>query len=137
MHLQRLPDWPQRLAVLIATAARRPFAWGVWDCCLWGADGVRAVTGFDPAAPWRESYGTREAALRLLRELGGLQGLPAMVGPEIQPGRAIDGDVGLVHDGRRGMLAVHGGQHWLVVGAQGLGSVPLGRAVRAWGVGHD
>lgn len=136
MTLQRLPDWQARLAVLIATVAARPFAWGRWDCCLWGADAVRAVTGVDLAAAWRETYATRQDAVRLLRELGGLRGLAALAGPSIEPGRAIDGDVGLVHDGQRGMLAVHGGQHWLVVGARGLGAVPLAAAQRAWGVAH-
>lgn len=133
----RLKDWPSRLQAVFSAARARPFAWGEHDCCLQAAAAVQACTGVDLAAPWRGTYSTAAEAARLLQSLGGLRALAARAGPEIDPAFATAGDVGLVvgEDGAE-LLAVHSGQVWAAVSANGLEVVrEPSRIVSAWKVG--
>jgi hypothetical protein len=136
--MKRLKDWPSRFAALVESARARPFEWGAHDCCLWAADAVKAVTGNDPAAPWRATYRTERAAMAILARLGGHAAVGALGGPEISPRLAIAGDVGLVRwtDGTKS-LGVFGGHWWLCVADQGLTTMPIDAALRAWGVGRE
>ena len=135
--MTRLPDWPARLSALVAQAHRLPFAWGVHDCCLWAADAVVAVTGVDPAQDLRGRYFDAIDAYRALRQIGGLLGAGQRTGTRLAgPGFALDGDVALVHDGRRPMLAVRSGGVWLAAASTGLFALPSDSARITWGVGH-
>ena len=64
----RHQDWPERLAAVIDAAGETPFAWGSHDCCLFVCDCVEAMTGLDPAAPFRGEYDTRVGAYRRMSE---------------------------------------------------------------------
>lgn len=135
--LPRLPDWPARLSVLVAQAHALPFAWGLHDCCLWAADAVVAVVGVDPAADIRGQYTTAQGAHRALHAHGGLLGAGRRTGQRLAlPTLARDGDVGLVHDGRRPMLGVRVAAVWLCAATTGLRALPCSAARMAWGVGH-
>lgn len=68
MKMQRLPDWPLRLKLLLAERVSQPFVWGGQDCCLFPCDGVLAITGTDPAHFFRGRYSTRKTALQALAE---------------------------------------------------------------------
>lgn len=132
----RLKDWQSRLQDVLAAAKTRPFTWGEHDCCLFGADVVRAQTGRDPAEKWRGTYGTASEAVRLLAELGGLDALCAMAGSEADPVMAGLGDVGIAASAERECVCVHSGQCWLAVTADdGLAIVPRETVRRAWKVG--
>lgn len=67
----RRPDWPVHLDALIRAMSGRRFAYGSFDCCLFAADAVLAITGTDPAAGMRD-YTGRRAALEILKREGGL-----------------------------------------------------------------
>jgi len=135
--MTRLPDWPDRLSALVARAHAQPFAWGTHDCCLWAADAVQALTGHDPAADLRGCYSDATGAMRALRAVGGLLGAGRRTGTRLAgPGHARDGDVALVSDGRRPMLAVRVGAVWMVAATAGLHALPMGAARLTWGVGH-
>lgn len=135
--MTRLPDWPARLAALVARAHGQRFAWGVHDCCLWAADGVHAVTGHDPAAALRGAYSTDVEAYRIVRASGGLRGLGDSLGaPRIHPRAAMAGDVGLVQGSKRVMAGVCVGEVWMVAATAGLLALPFEAARFAWGVGH-
>lgn len=54
---------------------REPFQWGRGDCILSVCDHVAAVTGIDPAAPWRGSYSDEAGAEAICREFGGVAAL--------------------------------------------------------------
>ena len=133
----RLKDWTSRFAGLVEEARLRPFAWGVHDCCLWGADVVRSITGRDPGAQWRGTYSDALSAGRLLRRLGGIEAVAAMGGRAIPVAFAAAGDVGLVQanaeDGSHSIGACTG-TGWLVVGESGLLHFPIDSAVSAWRV---
>lgn len=131
----RLPDWHARLIALIHARKAQPMAWGVNDCCLWPADAVLAMTGRDPAKPWRGTYSSARGARLALAMVGGLAGAGALCGPEIQPLCAQVGDVGLVSsNGMREAGAVCIGANWLAVVRNGLGLVELSAARKAWRV---
>ncbi|AKJ28847.1 DUF6950 family protein [Caldimonas brevitalea] len=136
MNLQRLPDWPDRLARLIAARLTHPFMWGVHDCALWAADVVEALTGVDIAAGVRGTYSTALQAERVLRVHGGLKGLgDDTLGQPIHPLESRVGDVGLVMSGGREVCAVCNGDHWLAPAADGLAALDLFAATTAWRVG--
>ena len=133
----RLPDWQDRLSALIARAHREPFVWGQRDCCLWAADAMLAITGFDPAAGLRGRYSNATGAYRLLRTIGGLRGAGQWGGPQLPgPRFARDGDVGIVDGSDRPMLAVRSAEVWLCAATKGLRALPVDAARIAWGVGH-
>ena len=77
---QRSADWPERLADMIEQRRSEPFAWGANDCCLFPADVVRAMTGFDFAAAWRGQYDSAIGAQRQLDEAGGMVALVTEIG---------------------------------------------------------
>jgi hypothetical protein len=135
--LQRLPDWPTRLADVVARAHRTPFAWGSHDCCLWAADAGLAITGRDFAAELRGTYSTAAGAWRALRAVGGLRGAASRGGVLLPgPAYARDGDVAIVQGPERPMLAVHVAGLWLCTATRGLFALPASAARCAWGVGH-
>ena len=68
----RLEDWPKRLIKAIEEAESKTFRWGVWDCWLFVADCVEAMTGSDPAEHLRGRYFTEQEADDLLEHMGGV-----------------------------------------------------------------
>lgn len=62
----RLPGWQDALHDLIVRRRAIPMEWGKHDCCLWVADAVLAMTGFDPAEHYRGTYSSPQGALRRL-----------------------------------------------------------------------
>lgn len=126
---RRLRDAEQRLLDAVHAHMRRPFAWGVADCCTWAFDAVQAVTGVDPIADVRGTYGTRWQAMRVLWRLGGMRALLDARLPARVPDRGVlqHGDVGLVPGGLCvggpmlvGALAVWWRGVWVAQGADGL-----------------
>lgn len=67
--VERRDDWRERLATLLDERRRYGFAFGRFDCCLWAADAVEAMTGVDFIADYR-GYATPEGAMRRLKRAG-------------------------------------------------------------------
>lgn len=134
--MQRLPDWPARFAALVRQRRAHPFVWGQHDCVLWAADVVLALTGADFGAQYRGTYSTALQAAHLVEDLGGLTAIvSSYLGEPISPSMARVGDIGLVSDGGRDLVAVCNGAHWLAPGASGLAVLSLNAGVSAWRVG--
>lgn len=68
--MRRLEDWPERLARILGSALHCSFVWGEWDCVLFVAACVEAVTGADPIPEIRGQYRTELGAKKLLLENG-------------------------------------------------------------------
>lgn len=49
--------------------AQEPFEWGVNDCALFAADGIKAITGIDIAEDFRGKYTTETGALRAIKTI--------------------------------------------------------------------
>jgi hypothetical protein len=63
-----------REAILTATLSawrRGRHAWGLGDCLISVADYAGALTGTDPALPWRGTYRTEEEARAIVAAAGG------------------------------------------------------------------
>jgi len=132
---KRHPDWQQRLTDYLRAHHARPFAWGRWDCALFVAGGVRAMTGRDPMRGLR-GYRTLREGLRKA-QAAGLEDHVAAVAdrfPEIHPAFAGPGDIAVV-PGEPGLaLGIVQGAQIYVVGERGLGLMLLTEARRAFRV---
>jgi len=128
----RLPDWQLRLAEFGQARASMPFAWASNDCCTFAADAVKAITGEDlrDAFP---AYGGAIAAARAIEEGGGLQRLASQfLGVPVGPKMAAVGDVVLVLNADREMLAICNGTSALAPGECGMVLVSMEAALAAW-----
>ena len=138
-QLQRLPDWPERLAAYLHQHRQVAFEWGTADCVRFAAGAVQATTGRD-VLPCR--WADKASAVRQLRQYGGLLAAVGGVLPALAaPAWAQRGDVVLVQASarpgglRRRWLAVADGHLWRAPDANGLCAGPMGMAVLVWGVG--
>lgn len=98
MEMQQAPrrsDWRARLVEYLGTQSRARFRPGTVDCGLFAAGAVEAMTGFDPAAPWRGKYRTLEAGFALVQADGFADhaAVFADLFDEIPPALAQIGDV--------------------------------------------
>ena len=142
--LTRLPDWPSRLEAYLAKNQLRSFRYGLWDCALFVADAIEAMTGTDIAACYRDRYRTRSKARRVAASLGGKTSVQAIAEsvtqahgmPEVPVLQASRGDLALIRRPRDysfGLVALNGTE-LLIALKVGFGAIPLGRACRAWRV---
>jgi hypothetical protein len=130
---QTIPTgWRVALDSFIAERMQKPFAWGSNDCCIFAADAVLAMTGVNHATGLRGSYDGALQAARVVSELGGLSAIASRAGPECHPLCAGPGDVGLVTNEGRELLAVCDGAHWLAPTSEGLAAMPFESARAAW-----
>ena len=128
----RLPGWEVRLEQLINERMHARFLWGRNDCAMFAADGVLAITGKDLAEDIRGTYWDEEGAGAVIE--GGF-GLTAIVDSKLQripTCRATVGDVGLVRNNNKELLALCTGPYWHAPGAWGLVVLPFNAAVAAW-----
>ena len=147
MSLKRIEGWEGRLADFVAQACSQTFVWGAFDCCLMPCDGVREITGSDPAASLRGLYKTERGALRALRRFSGAglteaaEKIAADLGaPEVGLGFAGRGDVVLVTDPALvrpvfgGFLGLCLGRDVAVMTPEGLRFWSLAPGMRVWKV---
>lgn len=128
----------QALYSLFADWHRRPFAWGTTDCCQWAATAVQRLHGRTP--PATPPYCTQRAALRVVRSLGGYEGMLRAVGMVPVPVQtARRGDVAIVRASKSdalfgGTLAVVTGVQAHTTGPCGLVSIKRCNWLAVWGV---
>jgi hypothetical protein len=128
----RRADWQLRLAQFMEQRASKPFAWGENDCCLFAADAVQAMTGTDYAKTLR-GYSTQREALRLVQKMGGLWAIATgALGEPVSPLLAGVGDVVLLDNEGRELLAVCNGTTAVAPGADGAVSIGMETAKAAW-----
>ena len=142
--LRRFEDWPTRLERYLASCESRAFRYGQLDCCLFVADAICAMTGVDPAQPFRANYTSRKEAIRAIRTYTGQTTVAAVAervfaeqGLAEAPALAARrGDVALLTRGRDSSLAIVSlnGRDILALGAKGLWRMPIRAATRAWHV---
>lgn len=131
----RLQDWMHRLARLVEERLGEPFAWGPNDCASFAADAVHAQTGEDVLAELRGHRHNERQALRRERAIGGLPAAIERAGLQpVPPALAQRGDLVLVAQKPRPVLAVCNGAEAVAPGGRGLVHVPITRALKAWRV---
>ncbi len=134
--ITRLPDWPERLAKVIAEANKKPFSWHQQNCGLLVTQCVMALTGVDISRRWRNCQSKRSVAALLQRE-NGLATLACKTAYEfgfsaINPRMALRGDICLVAIEQEEILGVCIGAKIACPGEQGLIFYPLAKAQQAW-----
>ncbi len=135
----RRQDWPERLAELIEARRQMPFTWGVFDCAMFAADAVVAVTGEDPLAAVRGRYSTEAAAEAITDAAGGFEAFMveqfrAFGAPQCPPEFLQRGDVGLVRYGNQLSAAVMLSGAVAAPGINGLSFLAPRMLVRGWAV---
>ena len=134
--LPRRRDWPERLDALLRERAEWTFVWGVHDCCTFCADAVLAITGEDVMGTLRQRYQTAFEALGLTQELGGLKAaVSSLLGEPCDPAFCTVGDVLLIANDDREVVALCNGQTAVVVGMHGLITIPEPVVLAGWRVG--
>lgn len=137
--MQRLPDWPERLAALIKAASGRPFFLGAWDCAHFASDACLAITGHDPLARWRGAYAS-EADLRALArqtECASVEAWADMaIGARVEIKRARRGDWVLAPPPDERALGVCLGALSAFVSDAGLAMKPTLPCLAAWPIGE-
>lgn len=140
----RLEDWEQRLFAYVEANRAKPFKWGVRDCCLVACDGVKAVTGYDPAKPeFRGKYSDELGAMRLIKKYRSVEGVAVAICKklgfdEVRVPMAHRGDVMLfdIPDGKktRPALGFCLGAESVFAGPDQFQFVPTAECRRAWAV---
>lgn len=128
----RRRDWQLRLAEFAKERASMPFEWGRNDCCLFTVDAVAAITGVDHAARFR-GYSTALAAARVVEEQGGVRQLAIDAwGPSVAPAFATVGDVVLMQNEGRELLAICNGTNAIGPGPERMDVMDMSNALAAW-----
>jgi hypothetical protein len=117
--VNRLPDWPERLAALITAAEHRPFDDTRWNCGRFAMAAVVACTGRRPSWQHRLS----------LPEMADTAGYPRVPVPFVRAGDVVlaagPDRLGVVLDAGRAAF----------VGSAGLLRLPITACAIAWRVG--
>ena len=137
--MPRFQDWPTRLLTLINERRATPFAWGSHDCCMFACDAVLAMTGTDPAKPFR-GYSTKAEAAALIAEYGSLESLVAARCADLgfselaTPRKAQRGDLVLFDNAGKPAVGVCIGGEAAFPGKGWMVFHPLRDCRRAWRV---
>lgn len=146
MALTRVQHWATRaFHTFLLESKDKEFAWGSWDCCMFVADAIQAITGVDIADDFRGKYSDQASAMQVIKTVTGgstvadaaaycavKHGLSELQSPLM----AQRGDLVIVKDAV-GLVAgvVHlNGRHVVVVGEGGLKRQPITNVTRAWRV---
>lgn len=142
--IRRFEDWPEQLNRFIAANRNRPLEWGQWDCCLFPAAVIDAITGVDLAVKWRGTYRDELGALRLLAAFGSMEAMAtSMLGaPRESQRHGQRGDVAIfippivkpTDKGRPNGAVVVGRDALVFNEAGGLVGVPLRACYKVWQV---
>lgn len=128
----RSADWQERFAAYIRARTEMPFAWGPNDCCSFAAGAVEAMTGRNPMEGI-QAYDSPLAAARMVEEGGGLHALASsLLGDAVSPLMAAVGDVVLVENRGRELLAICNGTGVLAPAADRLAALDMTAARAAW-----
>lgn len=146
MPFSRLPEWPRKLAQLVASAREVPFAWGTFDCAMFCCQWIRELTGTDPGAAYRGKYSTEAEAISIFgTDLAAFAaGVIVPLGAiEVEVTYARRGDIVFVDNSSEenpspyGALAIVDldGRHSVCVSTKGVARLHMKRWKRAWRIG--
>lgn len=135
--MERFPDWQARLAGWLRDNRKRAFEQGKWDCGLFAAGAIEAMTGVDVVAEVRGRYTTTRGAMRVLKRLGHKDHIALFAShlPEVPLLSARPGDL-VTFEAEDGLaLAIIQGAGAYHAGPHGLAVMSMQVAHRAYRVG--
>jgi hypothetical protein len=129
---RKLPGWQSRLTDFLRENHRRPFEPGRWDCAIWAAGAVEAMTGEDHLRGFR-GYRTIAEGKRRLQEKGFADHIAYVAAhlPEVPPAFAQPGDVAVIEGQSLGIVQ---GANVYFFGVNGFGTLPFTVIERAFRV---
>jgi hypothetical protein len=134
----RLPDWKSRLGRYVAGQFNQPFRPGEFDCAIFAAGAVEAMTGIDFAARFKGRYTSVESGIEALRVAGHADHLAliAFIFDEVHPAFAQPGDIALLDGGDHAAIGIVQGEHIYALrgDGRGVGLAPRDAMQRAWRV---
>lgn len=140
IRTRKTDGWRKRLLAFVRENHHRKFRPGKWDCAMFTAGAIHAMTGVDHARGWRSKYGSLAKGREMLQAIGHEDhvALIAHLFPEIMvngnpaPSFARVGDVAVVVENGGAALGIVQGDRIWVLRPSGLGTVELTNAVRAF-----
>lgn len=137
--INRHSTWRAAYKQCIAESRRRPFELGTFDCAIFPADVIRAMTGVDIAERYRGRYNDFRSAVEIIRGEGfaNHEQMLATWFEQIPVAFATVGDVVSYNvDHAFGVaLGVVNGERCFVLREEGLGTLDLLTANAAYKVG--
>lgn len=133
----RRADWQESVIAYLNDCRNRVFEPGHYDCALFCAGAIEAMTGVDPAAGLRGIYDTEEAGFAIIRAAGYDDhiAMVARLFEEIAVSMARPGDIAVIPaEGNLPALGLVQGEWVYVPRVRGFGTVPLISATRAFAV---
>lgn len=132
---RRYEDWPSRLTAYLYSCEARPFEWGSFDCALFAAGGIDAMTGLGVQAKYLGTYNSALGAARLMpngfrgliRELAAEWGFVEISAGYIQRGDAVlvqmetSEALGICVGAQVALASIHGGVTYYPMTAAILG----------------
>jgi hypothetical protein len=141
--MTRVPNWPERLALMLESARELEFEWGRFDCALHVANCIRTITGIDedPAAAYRGKYSDEAGAAAIYGPSfeAFIEKLAAdLESPEVPVTFARRGDVVFLDNrtlqGAVGIVSLDG-RFASCASDKGLAMIRMHRWKRAWMIG--
>jgi hypothetical protein len=140
--MTRLDTWQTRLNQYLLDNAKSDFSYGQFDCGIFAAGAIEALSGIDVAVDLRNKYSSRREAFRAIKELCGtatVEGIADYLAkkydiPECPVLMAQRGDPVLIGSGVTSRLAIisMSGSEILATTNSGLMRYRLDQASRAW-----
>jgi hypothetical protein len=134
----RLPDWKQRLRDAVDEARTKNFKYGTFDCALFAADCMLAMTGVDYAASVR-GYTKKSEARAIIQAAGGMRELiTQLMGQEpvdrhhARLGDLVLADIPVAEDEEGRTIGICLGATCAFAGRKGIVFHPRDTVVRAW-----
>jgi len=133
--MTRLADWDRLLDAFLQENLKRPFEFGTWDCGLFTAGAIQAMTGVDLAETYRGTYHSEEEA-KALGTPEEIVGKSALADFGCEPNFAHRGDLVLLSNPPLnpclGILGLDG--RAIMATDEGLTWVPRERVLKSWHV---
>jgi hypothetical protein len=127
---RKLPGWRSRLTAFLRDHHARPFVPGRWDCAIWTAGAVEAMTGVDHLRGFRGYRTIAEGQRRLqARGFDDHVAYVAALLPEVPPAFAQPGDVAVIAGASLGIVQ---GTQVYFFGVNGFGTRPFTIITRAF-----
>lgn len=133
--MTRDESWPALLYAEVEKHKGVPFQYGTFDCCLFAADCVKAITGVDLADTFRGTYNDETGALKILAANGYCSGIATgKLGDAIDIRMAQRGDVVIRITDSIESLGICLGQFSAFASMEGLVFLKTLDCLRAWRV---
>jgi hypothetical protein len=128
---RRVIEWKTILKETIENNRNRNFAWGTFDCCLFPAICVDAMTGSNFVEELKSHYSNKKEALEWIKEAGGLDAIvSSYLGDAVDPAFIGKGDVVMINGNPA--LGIFDGRHVLATGKDDLVLLPHSLIVKGW-----